>query len=274
MRVGVLIRLDKNVYECIRHAAELGFKSGQISVWDMSLYSEETAQLIQRACKDFKFAITAIWCGWSGPREWSYPDMYGTIGLIPTAWRARRAEELLVGAAFARKIGVKDIITHIGFLPDNPLDSDRIAVVQVVRYICREIEQYGQRFLLETGEELPGTLVQFMHETGVQNIGVNFDPANLLINGRANPTDGLERLAPYIYGFHGKDGLYPEGINPKGREVKIGEGRVDFPALIKMLAKMKYEGDITIEREIPDSKERDQEIIEEKAYLEKIIADI
>ena len=82
MKVGILVELKQNVYECIAHAAKQGFNNGQISVWDMSLYNDHTVSELKRACADFNFKITAVWCGWSGPVDWSYPNMYLTLGLI------------------------------------------------------------------------------------------------------------------------------------------------------------------------------------------------
>lgn len=271
MKIGILIKLEKDVYNCIAHAAELGFKRAQLSVWDMSLYTKENAELIKKACSDFDFEITAVWCGWSGPVDWGYPNMYATIGIVPAAWRSQRVKELLDGAEFARELGVKDIITHVGFLPDNPFQEERIGVAQAVRYICKTIEKYNQRFLFETGEELPYTLIQLIKEIGAENIGVNFDPANLIINGRANPIDALEVLGTYVCGVHGKDGIRAKGDSPKGAEVMVGQGIVNFPAFIAKLAEIGYEGDITIEREIPNGEERDRQICEEKEYLEKLI---
>ena len=197
--------------------------------------------------------------------------MYMSLGLVPSAWRSQRVKELLDGAEFARELGMKDIVTHLGYLPDNPFHEDRIGAALAVRYICKAINKYDQRFMFETGEVLPYTLIQFMKEVGMENVGVNFDPANLMINGRANPVDALGLLGSYVGRFHGKDGVYAEGINPKGKEVMIPQGMVDFPALIEKLADLGYEGDITIEREIPESEERDRQILVEKAYLESLL---
>lgn len=271
MQVGLLMHLNKDAYGCIAHAAKLGFTNGQLAVWDMDLYCEDSVEQVKRACRDFDFTVTAVWCGWSGPVEWGYPNMYASIGLVPPAWRSQRTKDLLDGAAFARAIGVKDIITHMGFLPDDPFNADHIGVVQAIRYICRQIEPYGQRFLFETGEELPGSLLLFFKEVGMENVGVNFDPANMLINGRANPLDAMDRLAPYVYGIHGKDGVYPQGFDSKGKEVQIGQGGVDFQKLLQRLLDAGYTGNVTIEREIPEGQERDLQLIEEKAYLEAVI---
>jgi len=264
--------MTQDVYEDIAKMGRLGFTNGQLAMWDMSLYEEDKVKEIQRACKDYNFTVTAVWCGWTGPVVWSYPQMYSTLGLVPAAWRAQRVNEILKGAEFARKLGVKHIITHLGFLPDDPNHPDHIGVMDAVHYICKQIEPYGQRFLFETGEELPATILQMMKEIGVDKVGINFDPANLMINGRANPHDALDLLAPYVYGCHGKDGVYSDGTAYKGKEVMIGEGRANFPVIIEKLLKAGYQGNITIEREIPYGEQRDREIVKEKAYLEELIA--
>jgi L-ribulose-5-phosphate 3-epimerase len=271
MRVGILINLDCNITEKIEKMVNMGFSSGQISVWDMKLYTAETADKIKEVCRRLDFTITALWCGWSGPKVWGYPQMYTTLGLVPSYMREKRMNELLLGAEFARMLGLKDIITHVGYLPDNPMDRTHIEVVQVLTYICNILKQYGQSFLFETGEELPLTLVQVINEIGTGNVGVNFDPANLLINARANPCDALDLLAPYVMGVHAKDAVYPVGTNPKGKEVAIGEGKANFPEIIKKLKAAGYDGDLTIEREIRESEQRQKDILSGKVYLESII---
>lgn len=275
MRVGWLVSLKGDPYQCIRHAAqELGCHSGQVSVWDMSMHNQETADLVLKACKDFDFDITAVWCGWTGPHEWTYPGMYATIGFVPTEWRSQRIQDVLSGAKFARMLEVKDIITHAGYMPDNPYHPDRIGVLHAVKYICKEIAPYGQNFLFETGEMIPNTLLQLIKDIDEPNIGINFDPANMIINARGNSADALRILIPYVRGIHAKDATYPQGFNPKGKEVKIGEGVANFPALIKILKDHNYLGDISIEREIADHVQRDKDVREAKAYLEKLIREI
>lgn len=271
MKLGLLMHLREDAYEVIAHAAKLGFDNGQLVVWDMNLYREDIAQQLDRAREDFGFTLTAIWTGWSGPVIWSYPEMYASLGLVPAGWRAQRTQDILNGAAFARRLGVKDIITHMGFLPDDPNHPDHIGVIQAIRYISKAIAPYGQRFLFETGEELPNSLVQLFREVGTDNIGVNFDPANLLINARANPLDAMDRLSPFVMGCHAKDGTYPQGMDAKGKEVQIGQGGVDFEKLFEKLFAAGYEGPLTIEREIPLGEERDRQLVEEKAYLENIL---
>ena len=272
MRVGCLINMNENPYECIRHFAEdLGFKSGQLSVWDMSLYTKGNAESVLKACRDFDFTSTAVWCGWSGPHEWKYPGMYQTIGLVPADWRVTRINDILNGARFADSIGVKDIITHAGYMPDNPFDPTRLAVMHSVRHICKSIAPYGQRFLFETGEMIPSTLAELIKDINEPNIGLNFDCANLIINGRGNTVDALRRLAPLVCGVHAKDAVHPQGMEPKGKEVLVGEGDANVPLVIEILKSHGYDGDLTIEREIDDLEQRYKDIAKTKIYLESLI---
>ena len=71
MRTGILLPVGHNFEKQIKHAVSLGFKSGQISVWDMSLYHIDIAEKIKALTKEPGFEITAVWCGWTGPVDWT-----------------------------------------------------------------------------------------------------------------------------------------------------------------------------------------------------------
>lgn len=273
MNVGILINADAGLEKRLAHLKELGFASCQLAVWDMNFYREENVEFVRSLMEKYGFRISALWCGWSGPADWGYPGMYSTLGLTPAWLRAQRLNELRRGGEFAHALGVDTIITHTGYISDDPLNPDHIAVVQALRLLCSELKARGQRFAFETGEELAHTLRLMIDEVGTGNVYVNFDPANFLINARANPVDAMEMLGDFVIGMHGKDGVYPRGGAPKGREMPLGKGGVDFPALIRMLKNRGYTGDITIEREIPEGKEQDQDILEAKRLLETLIGE-
>ena len=88
--------------------------------------------------------------------------------------------------------------------------------------------------------------------------------------GKANPVDALDVFGSYVMGVHAKDGKYPTSGNYLGREVRIGEGKVNFPAFIAKLHEVGYDGPISIEREISG----EQQIVDIKQsinYLNEII---
>jgi sugar phosphate isomerase/epimerase len=128
----------------------------------------------------------------------------------------------------------------------------------------------GQRFRYETGQETPITLVRAMQDIGLDNQGVNFDLANLILYGKANPVDAIEILAPYVQGIHAKDGLWPTNPRELGKEVPIGTGKVDFPRIIARLKQLHYPGAVTIEREI-SGPQQIEDVRAASAYLQRLI---
>ena len=141
--------------------------------------------------------------------------------------------------------------------------------MEAIREVAKYCQGNGQTFLVETGEETPVTLLRTVMDVGMDNLGVNFDTANLMLYGKANPGDALEMIGKYIRGVHAKDGFYPTHPKELGRQVPIGQGLVDFPRIIKRLKEINYRGAITIEREI-SGPQHDQDIREAKAYFEKL----
>ena len=114
-------------------------------------------------------------------------------------------------------------------------------------------------------------MLRMFEQIGMDNLGVNLDPANLIMYGKSNPVDALDVFGKYVRGVHAKDGRYPTNGHNLGPEVPLGQGKVNFPALIRRLHELGYDGSFTIEREIAgDQQIRD--ILAAKQLLEDIIA--
>ncbi|MBQ9414041.1 MAG: sugar phosphate isomerase/epimerase [Clostridia bacterium] len=259
MTIGVCVTLSKKpIAECFRDITNMGFHHCQILSWDRSLRTPEKVQEIRNACKEFDVTITAFWCGWGGPAEWNFYSGQETLGLVPVAYRFSRMQDLMNGADFAKELGVTDVVTHMGFIPENPNDVNYPGVVAAVRSVACHLQQNGQYLLFETGQETPVTLLRLFEDVGLPNLGVNLDPANLILYGKANPVDALDVFGKYVRGVHGKDGKYPTNGRELGEETPLGQGKVDFQALIKGLHALGYDGSITIEREI----EGDQQAVD------------
>lgn len=274
MKVGLLVNIDKNYKENIREAKSLGFDFGQIAIWDMDFYTDENLKELKATLEKEQFKVTDVWCGWRGPVDWSHPGKYNTLGLVPDYLRMGRMEDLRKGAKFAYDLGVSTIITHTGFIPDNPYHPTHIAIANELRCLCTELEVRGQKFAFETGEEIPLTLNILINEIGTKNVGVNFDPANLISGGRGNPNDAMELLGSRIFGMHAKDAIPAKFGEVGGKQTQIGEGRVDFRRLFEQLKEFGYKGDIVIEHEMSGREDRARDIAEAKIYLEKLIAEV
>lgn len=272
MNVGIIIRhcLGDEMRKSFADAAEQGFRHCQLVSWNPEYWTEESAEQIKELTGEFGITITAFWCGWSGPKAWNFIDGPETLGIVPVAFRAVRIQNLFDGAAFAKKLGVTDLVTHMGFIPENMSDPAWPGVVAAVRTVAVNLQRNGQSLLFETGQETPVVLLRLFETVNTGNLYINLDPANLILYGKANPVDALDVFGNLVRGVHAKDGLYPTNGRELGEEVKVGEGKVNFPVLLKRLRDLGFDGSLTIEREIT-GEQQIRDILETKQYLTKLI---
>ena len=268
--LGVFIPFDESIEERFSELKIQGFDTCQLVCRDENLYTKDNADRIRALATAHNLEITAFWSSLGGPMVWDFHSGPLVIGIVPRAYRFDRMKLLIKGAEFAASAGIMNIAAHAGFIPENPNDTNYREVVCAIRYIAQKLEENGQNFLLETGEETPVTLKRTIDDAGMENVGVNFDPANFLMYGTANPVDAVDLLGGYILGIHAKDGEYPVSGNELGVEKPLGEGRVNFPLFIQKLKETGYDGPLTIEREISGPQQK-EDILKAKKLLEQLI---
>jgi len=267
LRLGLIIAIGNDPGAAIAKIRDLGLPSCQVFVSDFDL---KDAAGLRQALDQNKVEATSCVVGGPGREVWDFYSGPLTIGLVPRDTRAARIAHLKKASAFARQCGIPAVQTHCGFIPENPNDPLYKETVAAMREVAEYCKDNGQNFRYETGQETPITLVRAMRDVGLDNQGVNFDLANLILYGKANPVDAIETLAPYIQGIHAKDGLFPTNPRQLGEEVPIGKGKVDFPLIIARLKQLQYAGAVTIEREIAGPKQI-EDVRAAKEYLEALI---
>ena len=270
--IGVMINVDRrtDIPTAFQTAVEHGFGWCQIAIGDPTIYSDCLAEIIRTAEKNTGLSVSTLWAGWSGPAEWNFTGGPMTLGLVPSAYRMKRAEELIAAASFASEIGVARVATHVGFLPENRNDPEYYGILAILRYVTAAFAERGVCFLFETGQETPVTLLRVIEELGRDNVGVNMDTANLILYGKANSADAVTVLGRYIMDTHIKDGFYPKNGRELGREVKVREGMANLPEILRRLKDVGYTGNFIIEREITGDQQV-KDILETKRYLETIL---
>jgi len=269
LRLGVIVSLRSEPKKEIEKVRELGFSTCQVACWDPNLYNRDVARLLREAAEENDVEVTTVWAGLPGKYVWNFIDGPRTIGLVPLETRRTRLKALRKASDFAREAGVESITTHVGFIPENPKDPVYISLVDVLKEVSEFCRENEQSFWFETGQETPVTLLRTIEDVGADNLGINFDPANLLMYGKANPVDALDIIGRYVRGVHAKDGEYPTNGRELGKEKPLGQGCVNFPVLIPKLKKLGYTGALTIEREIRGPQQI-EDIKKAKIFLEKL----
>ena len=272
MDIGVVLNYDESLENNFKWCTENNITTCQLAVY-IEDQTQETIGKLKDLCKKYNIRITALVGVCSGPGEYNFHNGPVTLGLVPPAYRAMRLQQLEGCARFAKMLGVTDICTHLGFIPENPGDPLYIEFISAVRNLTDYFKTLGINLNMETGQETPVTLLRVINDVRADNLGINFDPANLLMYGKANPVDALSIIGPYIKGVHGKDGEYPTNSISLGVEKPLGEGRVNFELFIKTLHETGYKGAITIEREISGEQQK-HDVLVASRLLRKIIQDL
>lgn len=275
MKLGVLINFNEqiDIEEKFISVAKLGISSCQLCSWNPDLWTDENVKAVKSAVENSGVEISAFWCGWEGPVVWDFYDGQITLGLVPAEYRTVRIKNLCDGADFAKKLGVKDVVTHMGFIPENPNDPNFNTFCVAVRTVAQYLKNNNQNLLFEAGQETPVTMLRCFEKVGLDNLFVNLDTANLILYGRANPVDALDVFGRYVRNIHAKDGFYPTNGHALGTEVRLGDGKVDFKQLFIKLKELEFDRFVTIEREI-DGDKQTEDIIYAKNYLTDIIKEI
>lgn len=180
-----------------------------------------------------------------------------TGGLRPDAtWEANRAAAA-ANASLAARMGLDLISFHAGFLPEDPGDPERAKLIERLRVFTDVFREAGVHCALETGQESAPTLAAFLEELDRPNVGVNFDPANMLLYDKGDPVEALALLSPWVRQIHVKDAVRTATPGTWGEEVPAGTGQVDWDAFFDVVAARGLQVNLVIEREAGEARVAD-----------------
>ena len=212
---------------------------------------QQRLHLLPEPGDDAGIEITLVFCGYPGESYESIPVVRETVGLVPPANRGDRVQLTRQIADFAQELGAPGLGIHAGFISedwDAPLFGE---LVDVFKGLCDYCASRDLGINLETGQESAHTLLHFLEEVNHPNLGVNFDPANMILYGSGEPLEALQKVGRYVRSCHCKDATWSEQPGKVwGEETPLGEGDVDVEGFLSTLLEIGYKGPLTIEREI------------------------
>ncbi|MDO4574653.1 MAG: sugar phosphate isomerase/epimerase family protein [Planctomycetia bacterium] len=274
--VGVFASIGAGLGVSLEVVRELGIQSVQLCCPHKEERTEANAAAFSAKMREMGVTISVVFCDFEGESYATIAKTRETIGLVPPELRESRKEEIREIADFAKLLGCDAIGIHIGFIPHDAGSADYQDLVSVMRELAEYLENQGQRFHLETGQETAEMLEGFLNAVDRKNIFINFDPANMILYGSGEPIPALKKLGKWVRSCHCKDACWSS--NPRvdwGREVPFGTGDVDARRFLQTLKEIGYDGPLTIEREIPAEPERQKvEIQQGKALIESLKKEI
>lgn len=263
--IGIIIdSFRTDIPTAVKKAAECGAQGIQVystrgEMAPENLTAEKRKEFL-KLVKDNGLTVSAL-CG----------DLGGG-GFIHKDLNKERVEKSKRIIDLAKDLETDVVTTHIGVVPSDP-NHDRYKIMQEA---CFELAEYADsinaHFAVETGPETSAVLKGFLDSLNSTGVGVNLDPANLVMVTGDDPVGAVHNLKKYIVHTHAKDGKQlffrdPEivyGIkkdvivtDDSFIEVPLGEGSVDFPKYLAALEEIGYKGFLTVEREVGDNPEKD-----------------
>jgi L-ribulose-5-phosphate 3-epimerase len=193
-----------------------------------------------------------------------------TGGVVPDATWPANWRNIRENAVLAQRLGVKLVTFHAGFLPHQPGDPGFATLQSRLRQIADLFAASGIALGLETGQETAETLASFLVRLDRPGVGVNFDPANMVLYAKGDPVAALNTLAPWVRQCHVKDARRTRVPGTWGEEVPLGTGDVDWKRLLPALAGLGFAGPLCIEREAGSSRVADVRAARE--YLDAALA--
>lgn len=268
MKIGVLLDSYELPFDdALDKAADLGVDGvqfyttrGRLAAWEMD---EKARRELRARVAERGLAISAL-CGDLGG--------HGFERAIESRERVRKTEAII---DLARELGAPIVTTHVGVIPET-----RNEVYRTLLLAMREVASYagmhGVKIAIETGPEPALRLRGFIDDVGEEALGVNFDPANLVMVQGADPVESFTLLRESVFYTHAKDGrmvkrgdpaeIYrafadgpPESFHADDYflELPIGEGAVDFERYVGELRRTAFDGYLTVEREAGEDRAGD-----------------
>jgi sugar phosphate isomerase/epimerase len=260
--------------ETLAELKRMGIECGQLGV--AGDLDTGCARQWREALGREDFPVYTVVAAYRGESYADIPTVRNTVGFMPAATRAEREKRTQEVSDFAAALGVGGIATHVGFIPEDDTDPDYIAVREMVRRICDYCAKQGQTFALETGQETAEALRSFLLDVNRENLGINFDPANMILYGTGDPVAALGTLGEHVLSVHCKDGDWPPEGKPGalGQERPLGRGEVGMERFLRQLKAIGYQGPLAIEREVEDPAERLRDIESAVLILRELRAEV
>lgn len=180
-----------------------------------------------------------------------------TGGVVPDSTWPITWKNMQEMAPIAQSLGIDYVMFHAGFLPHDPKDPTYGKLLGRLAQIADLYAKLGIKVGFETGQEDAPTLIAMLQRLHKRNVGVNFDPANIILYDVGEPIEALRQLGPRVMQVHVKDAIRTKVKGEWGAEVVVGTGQVDWPKFFATLDAAGFAGYLAIEREAGDSRVAD-----------------
>lgn len=179
-----------------------------------------------------------------------------TGGIGPDEYWDKNRRLFLGAVAVTAELGVKYLSMHAGFIDQSQAEYAE-KFLDRIRCLADAAAEKQIMLLLETGQETAEELKDFLEKLDHPAVGVNFDPANMILYDKGAPIEAVRALKPWIKNVHIKDAIRTTQPGIWGIEVPWGQGEVGGDTFLKALVEIDFEGLLAVEREAGENRLHD-----------------
>jgi sugar phosphate isomerase/epimerase len=271
--VGIFLRCtgQDDPLRGMQAVKSMGIDTIQVSRLPDRFYTPEGAREFAGLLRDTGLRADSVVVVFEGESYKDRDAVVRTVGFRPLPLIPARLEYARRCVDFARAIGARIVTFHMGFLPADPADEAYRAMLKAVTDIAGYAAGKQVTISLETGQETGEQLATFLDAITVARVGVNFDPANLVIYGVDSPSRALKHFVSRVTSMHVKDAQLPETPGAMGLEVRPGEGRAELAECFRMLKAGGFKGALVVENYVARGMKTDpmDELSRAKTFIER-----
>jgi L-ribulose-5-phosphate 3-epimerase len=238
--------------DLIYQVKKLGLRHVQIALGPLVDLDEPSRQRELKILLSSGLEFTGGMISFPGEDYSTIADIRRTGGIVPDEMWPERKRRLQEAVQIARQLPIQAITTHVGFIP-SPGDARHREIAERVRTVGEMFASANLRLLMETGQESAEELAAFLQSldsSSAVGVGINFDPANMILYGAGDPIEAVGILGKWIGHVHVKDAIASAKPGQEwGTEVVFGTGAVEPSAFLGALKSVGYSGALAIERE-------------------------
>ena len=211
----------KNPSELISRANSCGISSIQLAL--NPLCSDEAWSDAEKDLAEAGISIMSGMLEATGEDYTSLETIAETGGVRPDGTWEQTWENAQAVALKAKEMRIGLVTFHAGFFPEESCE-ERDKMMERLTQILMCFDACGVNLAFETGQENARNLISVLEELNHPALGVNFDPANMILYGQGDPIEAVQLLTPWIKQVHIKDAKHAEVSGTWGTEVPAGTG--------------------------------------------------
>jgi sugar phosphate isomerase/epimerase len=238
----------KSPEELIEQVQQIGLKTVQLAL-DPLRENPDVWGKTRELCAEKGIILVSGMFGTIGEDYTTMESIKRTGGVVPDQHWTQNWQNIQQTADIAKSLGIRLITFHAGFLPHDHTSPDFKKLVSRIGQIADHFKRRGLELAFETGQEDAEDLELFLIQLNRPNVGVNFDPANMILYDRGDPIEALRTLGKRLRQVHVKDATRTKTAGQWGEEVPVGTGEVDWKDFFKTLDELRFAGFCCIERE-------------------------